>query len=187
MSSSDLQSELDLFRNIDMSNPDLFELVMAHFERILHDRMRAFMIANPRFSNSISEVELKTEKYNEEKCTCSLCLDEIEKGSDVYRLTCNHVFHSHNCVADKNIINWLKKDKTCPYCRTYQSYQFPETFHSPKLPVRSAIDRHCLFLTLFNDEYRLDDDDVVEILCHHPQISMEAAIEAKNAVNERYP
>lgn len=62
--------------------------------------------------------DLRTEKYIGDECVCSLCLGEINEGSDIHRLPCNHVFHAHNCVGDKSIKNWINKNGTCPYCRT---------------------------------------------------------------------
>jgi NACalpha-BTF3-like transcription factor len=160
MSLQNLQSELDLFHHIDISDSNDSQLNQAEFLDITFDLFRPiidlrilnsmrgdenvpvrpifnglflrlpFSFSGPTDNNTFSFpqsewssmkqniINLKTEKYNEEKCTCSLCLDEIEKGSDIYRLTCNHVFHSHNCLGDRNVIDWLKKNDTCPNCRT---------------------------------------------------------------------
>jgi E3 ubiquitin-protein ligase RNF115/126 len=42
---------------------------------------------------------------------CSICMDNVEIGSDVTVLPCNHWFHG-DCV-----IAWLKEHDTCPHCR----------------------------------------------------------------------
>lgn len=60
---------------------------------------------------------LKIEKYDGEACTCSLCLDEIIKDSDVYKLPCNHIFHAGICISEQNVMAWIKEHGTCPYCR----------------------------------------------------------------------
>ena len=63
------------------------------------------------------DIKLEIEKYAGGECVCSMCLDNIESGSDIHRLPCNHVFHAHNCLGDKGIVNWIEDNKTCPYCR----------------------------------------------------------------------
>jgi len=42
---------------------------------------------------------------------CSICMDDVELGSDVTVLPCNHWFHGDCVVA------WLKEHDTCPHCR----------------------------------------------------------------------
>lgn len=67
--------------------------------------------------DSPPDFKLEIEKYAGSECVCSMCLDNIENGSDIHRLPCNHVFHAHNCLGDKGIVNWIEDHKTCPYCR----------------------------------------------------------------------
>lgn len=69
------------------------------------------------FSEAINEVKLVTEKYSGNECICSLCIEDIENGTDIYRLKCNHIFHARKCLDDKGIIDWINNHKTCPYCR----------------------------------------------------------------------
>jgi E3 ubiquitin-protein ligase RNF115/126 len=42
---------------------------------------------------------------------CSICMDNVEIGSDVTELPCKHWFH-RDCV-----VAWLKEHDTCPHCR----------------------------------------------------------------------
>jgi hypothetical protein len=46
----------------------------------------------------------KTEIYTGDDRVCSMCLDRVESGSAIYRLSCGHIFHAHNCVNNKGII-----------------------------------------------------------------------------------
>jgi Ring finger domain len=69
------------------------------------------------FSEAIDEVKLSVEKYSGKECICSLCIEDIENGTDIYRLKCNHIFHARKCLEDKGIIDWINKHNTCPYCR----------------------------------------------------------------------
>jgi len=53
-------------------------------------------------------------KYDDGVCvedTCSICLEQFEKGSDVYVLPCKHGFHK-DCLEP-----WLKMHSECPSCR----------------------------------------------------------------------
>ena len=48
---------------------------------------------------------------NDGTAECSICMDNVEIGSDVTVLPCEHWFHG-DCV-----IAWLKERDTCPHCR----------------------------------------------------------------------
>ena len=43
---------------------------------------------------------------------CMVCLELFKKGDRIGKLVCGHLFHK-TCV-----FKWLKKNPTCPYCRT---------------------------------------------------------------------
>nr|XP_017245558.1 PREDICTED: uncharacterized protein LOC108217230 [Daucus carota subsp. sativus] len=52
-------------------------------------------------------------KYEgKEVITCSVCLEDLSSGMEFEKLPCSHVFHS-NCID-----HWLKRNRTCPNCRT---------------------------------------------------------------------
>ena len=48
-------------------------------------------------------------KYLEDKCI--ICQYEFEKGEKIVVLPCRHCFHSE-CIEE-----WLKNQKTCPFCK----------------------------------------------------------------------
>jgi hypothetical protein len=58
-------------------------------------------------SKNYGEIEQK-EKYEK---SCSICLSDYDKDSDVSFLNCNHLFHT-NCISE-----WSMYKKTCPICR----------------------------------------------------------------------
>jgi len=47
----------------------------------------------------------------EEDASCAICLCDYENGDELRFLRCEHHFHS------KCIIQWLKKNKNCPFCK----------------------------------------------------------------------
>ena len=48
-------------------------------------------------------------KFMEDKCI--ICQYEFEKGEKIVVLPCKHCFHS-DCIEE-----WLKNQKTCPFCK----------------------------------------------------------------------
>lgn len=42
---------------------------------------------------------------------CSICMDNVELGTEVTVLPCTHWFH-YDCIEA-----WLKQHNTCPHCR----------------------------------------------------------------------
>ena len=46
-----------------------------------------------------------------EEASCTICLDELNNGEPIVKLSCNHKFHE-NCAY-----SWLDKNNTCPMCR----------------------------------------------------------------------
>lgn len=61
------------------------------------------------------EEDVDDEDDEDEDCKgygdCHICLDAIETGAIVVRLTCGHVFHKQ-CIH-----TWLKIRRSCPMCR----------------------------------------------------------------------
>ena len=45
------------------------------------------------------------------KVECSICMDDVEIGTEVTILPCDHWFHD-DCIR-----HWLKEHDTCPHCR----------------------------------------------------------------------
>ena len=52
---------------------------------------------------------------NENYITCPICLDKIHQKNEVV-LECTHKFHR------KCILNWLRRNPSCPICRDIISY-----------------------------------------------------------------
>ena len=52
-----------------------------------------------------------TNKLDQEKKNCVICLEDFKNGDTVINLPCIHLFHN-NCIK-----NWLKSQNSCPVCK----------------------------------------------------------------------
>ena len=52
-----------------------------------------------------------TENLSVEERSCPICLNEMEVGTEVRSLPCNHLYHK-DCVDE-----WLRVNASCPTCR----------------------------------------------------------------------
>ena len=75
------------------------------------------------FINKLEELEI-IQSDIEEKLSCAICQEEFKLGEKVVGVPCSpmpHYFHIENTNCG-GIIPWLKKNNTCPICRT----EFPK-------------------------------------------------------------
>ncbi|KAL1332920.1 hypothetical protein HN51_061690 [Arachis hypogaea] len=66
----------------------------------------------------------------DENMQCSICLDDLEVGSEAKQMPCKHMFHS-GCI-----LPWLELHSSCPVCR----YQLPadESKREPDASLRTS-------------------------------------------------
>ena len=62
-------------------------------------------------NQTIEKIEL-TFTNNLNNKNCSICLDEFNENEILFQLICNHYYHK-KCIND-----WLRKNRSCPLCRT---------------------------------------------------------------------
>ncbi|KAL4384199.1 hypothetical protein GQ457_15G027960 [Hibiscus cannabinus] len=67
---------------------------------------------------SIREMLKKVKVETGAEDNCTICLEELEVGSEVSRMPCCHRFHGE-CIE-----KWLKQSHSCPICR----FQMPTDF-----------------------------------------------------------
>ena len=83
---------------------------------LLHQEMKipiGPIPASKDFIKKISKFRLKSDdikNMSEEKC--AVCLMKFENGKTCMKLPCTHMYHSR-CIKP-----WLKKNNTCPNCRS---------------------------------------------------------------------
>ena len=87
--------------------------------------------ATKEFIDSLEEVEI-----DRDDITCSICLEEFQKGEKCIRLPCQepHYFHSNKekCLGIKK---WLEKSNTCPMCRTEFPCAEPSRIEQPRQQI----------------------------------------------------
>jgi E3 ubiquitin-protein ligase RNF115/126 len=77
----------------------------------------------------------------EEAVSCSVCLDDLELGSQAKKMPCEHKFHSP-CI-----LPWLELHSSCPVCRFELPYEDTKDLNEP-----SSIDR----MESIHEEVRAD-------------------------------
>jgi len=86
-----------------------------------HQNAKYKKVCSKEFMKSLS-VQKVDEELVTKKVTCSLCMDDLQRGEDVIVLPCKdkHYFHirKNECPG---IYPWLEDNNTCPMCR----YEFP--------------------------------------------------------------
>lgn len=80
------------------------------FERILEQSVDSHLNELYKKNNKYKIIAKKKKIEKEEKC--SICLENIEKNSEVFELSCGHFFHSE-CLEESVSHNHIE----CPTCR----------------------------------------------------------------------
>ncbi|KAA8549297.1 hypothetical protein F0562_000981 [Nyssa sinensis] len=65
-------------------------------------------LAEPKQESKTADANMKA---SEDELTCSICLEQVNRGELVRSLPCLHQFHA-NCIDP-----WLRQQGTCPVCK----------------------------------------------------------------------
>ena len=85
---------------------------------------------NLKYNNNIKISAKKTKTKKD--CECSICLEKIKKGTEIYTLPCGHYFHQ-KCLDE-----WVKYKSECPICRNkINSTSPPDNSTSIPIPISS--------------------------------------------------
>jgi hypothetical protein len=92
---------------------------------IIDESMNDESLNNPvseEFMNSLDEIDV-TEEMMQKGTECSICLDRFKLGEKCIQLPCKDTPHYFHCCSGEGegcpgVNPWLKKQNTCPLCRT---------------------------------------------------------------------
>ncbi|XP_061362823.1 E3 ubiquitin-protein ligase SIRP1-like [Gastrolobium bilobum] len=83
-----------------------FDLLLQHLAQNVPS---GYSSVNPPAQKAA--IEAMPSVTSEEKLQCTVCLDDIEIGSEAKEMPCKHKFHG-DCI-----VSWLKLHSSCPVCR----------------------------------------------------------------------
>jgi hypothetical protein len=63
-------------------------------------------------TSSSSSSKVGDNKEEEDKCSCSVCMEDFNNGDEISTLPCLHRYHS-DCIN-----RWLRQSNSCPICKT---------------------------------------------------------------------
>jgi len=80
------------------------------------------IVLNDSFEENLNNNETTNKNYlntiqnlnkikNKKEVDCTICLEKIEKNTEIFNIKCDHKFHS------KCLDSWLKLNNKCPLCR----------------------------------------------------------------------
>jgi hypothetical protein len=129
-----MQIHIILYSKLRYKNMDILEYVINDYYYIENKKLIAKFnyknIKNLKSINNLSIInddlecaiclnKFDNENFNDDKNCCDklnqfICykFNNIQKNcNELYKLSCSHIYHK------KCILEWLKKDKSCPICR----------------------------------------------------------------------
>ncbi|QCD93934.1 E3 ubiquitin-protein ligase [Vigna unguiculata] len=89
-----------------------FDLLLQHLAQI---GPGGYASVNPPAQKAA--IEALPSVTSEEKLQCTVCLEDVEAGTEAKEMPCKHMFH------DDCIVSWLKLHGSCPVCRFQMPYE----------------------------------------------------------------
>ncbi|KAM1702732.1 hypothetical protein FF1_028000 [Malus domestica] len=91
---------------------DMFVHMAAFITVVVDDVFEGLETDDPKFvPASKSSIEKLERARVEVSAACSVCMEEMEVGSQAIRMPCSHLYHK-DCIVE-----WLEKSRVCPLCR----------------------------------------------------------------------
>ncbi|KAJ6917171.1 hypothetical protein NC652_019525 [Populus alba x Populus x berolinensis] len=72
----------------------------------------------PATESSIDAMERVVLDASASARVCTVCMEEIDGGSEAIRMPCSHVYHS-DCI-----VKWLQTSHMCPLCRYHMPCEY---------------------------------------------------------------
>ena len=105
---------IDLLReNVVSQSRSFMEHYDSEFDAELHENLFSLMFGESVEDKNFTVIEPPKKKAQNES-ECSICLNSIKKGEEIYDIACKHTFHT-SCLY-----TWMEHrnhDPTCPLCR----------------------------------------------------------------------
>ncbi|XP_048447678.1 E3 ubiquitin-protein ligase SDIR1-like [Pyrus x bretschneideri] len=107
-----VQESLDAETDSRPYSDDMFVQMAAFITVVVDDEFEGLETDDPKFvPASKSSIEKLKRARVEVSATCSVCMEEMEVGSQAIHMPCSHLYHK-DCIVE-----WLDKSRVCPLCR----------------------------------------------------------------------
>lgn len=111
-------SNNQLNRNLNLMNSNVF---FINFLNLIQNLNKKEHPTDKNVLDSLPTTKIEdVSKLDQEQKKCTICLEEYQKGEELIVLPCIHLFHKP-CI-----VNWLKKQNSCPICKfklTFENIQ----------------------------------------------------------------
>ena len=97
----------------------------------------------PATESSIDALERVVLDASASARDCTVCMEEIDAGSEANRMPCSHVYHS-DCI-----VKWLQTSHMCPLCRYHMPCEYLWTWSSAPTIIQIS----SLFFSFVNYSY----------------------------------
>merc|ERR1712226_718190 len=99
-------------------------MVIQRFRRLSKDPLNEYDLERLMLFVSLVNEEKLEEMESEDCLRCPICVEDFKVNDEVLELpSCKHSYHPECCI------DWLKKNGTCPLCRTGVKGHLLREFH----------------------------------------------------------
>jgi hypothetical protein len=124
---------LDILMNSPSQDFTLFAMFSDMFENDVMDRVLRQSEEEAALKEQYNII-LNTKLISESSSECCICMDDIQKGNDVFKCECNKIFH-HTCLN-----KWVKMKTNCPLCNRDISGHIINIFEEFESWIKDIVD-----------------------------------------------